>query len=264
MLKSVLTKTLYEKRWSTYIWFGAYIFFTVLIVLLFPVLRDAFGESLKDVPESMQKLLGNAEDYQSLSGFVDIQVIGQMVFLTIIHGVLLGTALLAGDENNGTLQTLLAHPVSRSKIFWHKFGALLLLLTGSIITALFLGVIIGQLFVDSSVPLGNLLAASFMTWLLTVFFASLAYALGAITGRRSIAGGLAGVYAFISYTITSIAASAASLKTLDHLSPFHYFNDPSLMRTGLDLTNVLVLTGATLACVIIGWAVFRRRDIYQR
>jgi ABC-2 type transport system permease protein len=234
------------------------------VVFLFPVLRDAFADSLKNVPESFQKLIGNADDYKTLTGYVDIQVIGQMIFLTVIQGVLVGTSLLAGDESSGTLQTLLAYPVSRTKVYLQKFGAMLVLLALAVIVGIFFGVLIGEPFVNDTVPVGNLLAAAFMTWLLTAFFGSLAYALGAITGKRSLAGGVAGVYAFAGYMITSISASASSLKTLDYISPFHYFNSPSVMRHGLDGSNILVLVTVMTAFIVVGWFIFRRRDIYQR
>jgi ABC-2 type transport system permease protein len=264
MLKSIFTKTIFERRLSTIVWFIALMLYTVLVILFFPVLKDSFGASLKDVPESLQKLLGSAADYQTLTGYVDIQVISQIVFLTLIEGVLIGVSLLAGDENAGTLQTLLAYPVSRTKVYLHKFAAMLLISAFIIIVGVTFGVLIGEIIVEGSVSFVRLIEATFMAWLVTAFFASFAFSLGAITGKRSVAGGVAGVYAFVSYTITSLASTASTLKTIDYISPFHYFNTPSVIKEGMSVLNVLILAGGILALGTIGLVVFIRRDIYSR
>jgi ABC-2 type transport system permease protein len=129
MLNSIFSKTLYEKRWGI-VWWGLAMFLTTLLVmLLFPVMSDSFGAQLKDVPESLKSILGEAADYQKISGFVELQVLAQMMFLTIIYGIILCVATLSGEENQGTLQTLLAQPVSRSRIYWHKLAACVVVLT---------------------------------------------------------------------------------------------------------------------------------------
>lgn len=265
MLRTILGKTLYEKRWSTAIWTLSFFAMILLIMVFFPTLKDSFGAALKDVPESLQGLIGNAADYQNINGYIDIQVIGQMVFLTIILGVILGTGLLAGEENSGTLHTLLAQPVSRTRVYIEKYIAItLILLVASL--GLFAGIVAG------AIPIGELdnldisraVLATGMIWLLTLLFATLSYAIGAITGKRGIAGIVTGFYAFATYVLTSLAASTSSLDKVNYISPFHYFNQPSIMKTGLDLGNVAVLGSAVIVLFIVGLIIFRRRNIYAR
>jgi ABC-2 type transport system permease protein len=264
MLKSILAKTLYEKRSSTLIWTIAFLATVVLIVVLFPTFKDSFGEALKDVPESLQGLLGNASDYQTINGFIDIQVIGQMVFLTLILGIIIGTSLLAGEENSRTLHTLLAQPVSRTRIYIEKYMAIILITALACIGGIFGGIVLGVLPIGelSNVDIGRSLQAAFMTWLLTLAFATLAYSIGAITGKRGVAGIVAGFFAFATYMITTLASSASALEKLNTISPFHYFNQPSVMKTGLDTGNIAVLGIATLALFLVGLYIFRRRNIY--
>src|SRR5690242_9657286 len=123
MLKNIFLKTLFEKRWMMLWWALSSVGLTIFIILFFPSLRDSFGEALKNIPDSMRSLVGNASDYQTLAGYVNIQVFQQMIFLPIILGIILATGLLAGDENDGTLQTLLTYPVSRTKVYLHKLAA---------------------------------------------------------------------------------------------------------------------------------------------
>jgi ABC-2 type transport system permease protein len=265
MLRNILTKTLFEKRWSTLIWLFAIAVFCLLIVVLFPTFKDSFGEALKDTPDSLKTLLGEATDYQNINGYIDIQVVNQMVFLTLIMGVLLGTSLMSGEENSGTLQTLLAQPVSRSRIYWQKFLALSILvfvanagiLAGTLIGALLIGEF-GNLYLIRT------LLASLMIWLVTLVFSTLAFAVGGITGKKGLSGIVSGFLAFTLYMITSLSGTAEVLRTINNASPFKYFNTPSVMKSGLDIGNLFILTGIIAMLAAIGWYFFTRRDVYQK
>lgn len=263
MLKTIYLKTLYEKRWSTLAWSIAIVLMTVMTVSLFPTFKESFGESLKDVPESLKAFLGEASDYQTISGFVDLQVFAQMVWLTVIHGVILFSGLIAGEENDGTLQSLLSQPVSRSRVYLEKLMAGMTIV--GIVTASMLAAIVASAaMVGESLNLSRLLQAGFAFWLVTLFLSLLAYALGAITGRRGIAGAIVGLYGFASLLITSLSETVTGLKTVNYLSPFKYFNTPSVLESGLDARNVSVLIGGCLMFGLIAWVIFRKRDIFAR
>jgi len=263
MRSVIFQKTLFERRTSIIVWFVAVTVSTFLVMLLFPALRDSLGEALNDVPDSMKDLIGSAEDYQTVTGFVDLQVIAQMIFLTIIMGVIVGTSLLAGEESNGTLQTLLAQPVRRTRLYIEKFLAMGVM-TLTTCGGLFFGTIIGLVALGESMNVWRLCLAIGMTWLLTLFFATMAYGIGAATGKRGLAGILTGFYAFTSYMLTALAGAAPALEKLNYGSPFYYFNTPSVLKNGLDFGNIAVLAAGILIFFAIGFIWFRKRDIFQR
>lgn len=263
MFSSITLKTVFEKRWSLLIWYIGLFATTVLIMLLFPTLRDTFGKALNDVPESIRGILGDASTYQRIEGFIDIQVMAQMVFMTIIYGIILLTGVLAGDENEGTLQTLLAHPVSRSRVYLEKFfGATLLVFIAN--SSIFTGTLVGAAIVGESVNTLRLLLATLMLFLVTMAFSAIGFAIGAITGKRGVAGAAAGALAFVSYLVTNLAPSVDALKTINKFSPYEYFNKPSILDSGVQLGDVAILLGITLVCVVAGYVVFIKRDIPQK
>lgn len=263
MLKSIFSKTLYEKRWAVLWWSIAMFAMTVLIVALFPVFRDSFGASLQDVPDSLKQILGDASDYQRLEGFLELQVYMQMVFLTFVYGIILFTGLLAGEEGAGTLQTLLAQPVSRSKVYFQKLLAGMVILA-VLSFALFLGIVVGAASIGESIHVWRNVQATFAQWLVALVFSLVGYFVGAATGRRGIAGTVAGSYAFAAYMVSSLVQTAEGLKMLHYASPFRYFNNPRVLEHGLLLSNIVVLTIAVIVLVIAGWLRFCKRDIYQR
>lgn len=262
MFSNIFLKTLYTKRWSTLAWavgLGALIVFTMSF---FPTFKEV-GQSFNDVPESLRSFLGDATAYSTIAGFADLQIISQYVFMTLIMGILLLTGLLAGEEGNGTLQSLLVHPVSRGKVYVQKLlaGAVLV---GAVCAVISLSVLIGALLVHESIGLAHLAEAALAMWLVTMLFSSWGYALGAAMGRRAVAGVLAGALAFVTYLVTSLAESVKALRVVDKFSPFHYFNHPGILAHGLEWSDMAILGVITLLPLIVAYFIFTKRDIYQR
>lgn len=263
MLSSIFIKTIYEKRWSTFAWSLAMILFTWMVVALFPTFQESFGKSLQDVPESLKAFLGEASDYQQITGFVDLQVLTQMIWLTVIHGVILCTGLIAGEESEGTLQSLLAQPVSRTKVYVEKLLASIVIV-GIVCISMGITIYVSALLINENIGVWPLLQATFSFWLTTIFLSLLSYAIGAATGRRGLAGAIVGLFGFAAFMVSSLAQTVTWLKPVNLISPFKYFNTPSVLENGLQLNNVAVLSGACVAFALVGWFVFIKRDIFAR
>ena len=263
MLKSLFSKTIYERRWGIFWWSFAMFGFTLMIVLLFPTFRDTFGEALKNVPDSIRPILGESSDYQRINGFLELQVFMQMIFLTFIYGIILFSGLIAGEESDGTLQSLLAQPISRSKVFLQKLAAGLTM-TWIVSMAMFAATWLGCVIIGEHINLWRILQATFAQWLVSMVLSVLAYMLGAVLGRRGIAGALAGVYAFVGYLIFTLSDTVKFLRIPNYFEPFRYFTHPRVLDNGLQLSNIAILIAACVVFASIGYVVFRKRDVYQR
>lgn len=263
MLKNIFLKTLFEKRWMLLWWTLSSFLLTMFIVIFFPTLKDSFGAALKNVPESMQSLIGNASDYQTLGPYLNIQVFQQMIYLPVILGVILCTGLIGGEENEGTLQTLLTYPVSRTKIYFQKLAASAVIV-GIVTFAFFLASWLGAILINEPLDLWRTLQATFMAWVLSMLISIIGFAISAVSGKRAIAGSIAGAYFFVMYIITSLVESVKDLKYIDYLSPLHYFNHPSPLKAAFDFGDMFVLLAASVVFIILGYVVFVRRDVYQR
>jgi len=263
MLDNIFKKTIYEKRWMVVGWSISTALFCFFIVLVFPVFRDAFGESFAQIPDSLKGFLGDKTAYTTLNGFVDIQVIYQMVFMPVIMGIILCSGLLAGKQEQGVLQTLLAQPVKRSTVYIQMFWASAVII-GIVSSMIFIFTWLGALIISEPIDLSRLLQATISTWLVSLLISVLAFAVGAITLKRGFSGMIAGILFFVSYLVTSLAPSVKYLKIPNDFSFFKYFNSPSVMMNGLRLSNVLVLSGITILLAAAGFLVFVKRDIPQK
>ena len=263
MFNNTLLKTIYSKRWMLAAWFIGITALVVFTIALFPTFSKSLGESLKDVPDSLKAFVGDSTTYSTIAGFTDLQIIAQMQFMILIFGIILFTGVLAGEENEGSLQTLLGQPISRGRVYLEKLAAASLLLAG-VCMSIVVGVLIGLLFINEQLDVGRLLGATFATWLVSLVFSGFGFALGAITGKRGLSGGLAGALAFTALLISSLADSVSSLKTVDKFSPFHYFNKPGILQYGVNWSDLAVLAIVSALILVIGAVVFAKRDIYQR
>lgn len=266
MFRSVFFKTLYEKRAQTLFWSFGIIAMSVLMMSFYHSFQGGgFDEALKSLPKSFQGLVGDSASLKTVPGYVSQQVFALRIpLLTLIMGIMLFTGLLAGDEGNGTLQTLLAQPISRSRVFIEKFLAGLVI-SLVICGATIIGVEIGLLMVHEHMSLLRLVQAVTGVWLLTVLFGTIGFTLGAVTGKRGLAGGVTGVVAFSTYLLTSFVPNVSGLASVEKfISPFHYYNKPSISVYGLNGENVLIMLGVIAAFLAISIIIFRKRDLYQQ
>ncbi len=263
MLNSTFTKTIYTKRWMLISWFVGMTALVVFTMVFYPSLSKSFSQALQSVPDSLKAFIGSSENYTTIAGYADLQIFFQFSYIVLIFGVILFTGVLAGEETEGTLQTLLAQPVKRSRIYIEKLLASCVLLLGVCLSLAF-GVVIGLLLIHESLGATRLLISVLDEFMIVLVFSALGYTIGAATGKRAIAGGIAGILAFTSLLISSLAESVKVLKPVDKFSPFHYFDKPGILLHGVRWSDMGILFVISVAILIIGYFLFLKRDIYQR
>jgi ABC-2 type transport system permease protein len=263
MLNNTFKKTIFEKRWMIVGWTVAIMLITIFTVSVFPVFRDTLGATLKDVPESMKGFLGDAATYQSLNAYIDVQLINGMVFLPMLLGIILCSGLIAGKEEQGLIQSLLAQPVKRSRTYLDMLLASLVIIA-IVCFGMFVAAIASAWIIGEPLNVFRMLQATFAVWLAAALVSVVSFALGAITSKRGFSGMIVGILIFIMQLITTLAPSVKFLKYPNHLSIFKYFNNPSVILNGLRWSSVVMMLSVTVVVGAIGYLVFTKRDIYQK
>lgn len=265
MFKSVFAKTIYQQRWSIVFWGLGVVGMSLLMMAFYHSFSGGqFDEALKNLPESMKGLVGDIAALKTVPGYVAQEVFGLRIpMLTLVMGIILFTGLLAGEEGEGTLQTVLSQPISRLRVYIEKLLSGIVVSFVICLTAV-IGVKLGLVLIHETMGMMKLFEAVVGVWLLTFLFGSIGFAIGAITGRRGFAGSAAGLLAFGTYLLTSFAGSVSGIKTVERLSPFHYYNSPSIAQYGLKASNVWVMLGVSAVFLVVAAVIFLKRDIYQR
>ena len=265
MLRNVTFKTLRDRRRSLFWWVVGIFGYMLGIGAVYPIVRDnqdQFEALLETYPDELLAIMGVGEE--SLFdpvGFMRAEAFGWIVPLVFaIYGAAQGARAVAGEEEAGTIDLVMATPLSRFGLVWQKWLALVL--TEMVLgLALFVSLALDNVLFEMDIPLGNSAAGCFMAVLLGVFFGSLAMAVGAGTGLRGLSMGVVTLVAAGSYLLNSLGGLVEGLDTLKPLSPFYYYDASNPLRYGLDAQHTLVLAGLAVVLMVIGLLAVRRRDL---
>lgn len=260
---AIVRKTLFEKRFSLIAWAVGAAFMVWLTMIFYPSFSQGgqFADALKSLPPQLQGLVGKATDYKTMGGYIDTVVFNLRIpMVTITMAIIFGIGLSAGDEEQGTLSTLLAQPVSRGRVMWEKFVALL-----SSIFIVHIGVLLGLVLslvaINETYGFDKLVAVTFGCFLISVVFGALAFGLGCLTGKRGLSSAIVAIVAFGGFLIDSMAPSVSALEHIQKFSPYYYYTSPSLAVSGVDWAYACVQIAIVAAVAAFAWAFFKHRDI---
>jgi ABC-2 type transport system permease protein len=229
---------LWQRRWSL-MWWGVGVAALVSIDMLVYRSIKADAAQLNDVynslPTAVRNLFSDTGNLTSPIGYLTGRVYYLLLpVLLSIFSIGQGANLIGREEQQGTLELLLARPVSRTKLLLSKLAA-------GALGMLWLGIV--------ALVIGLLCMVAFL-------FTAL--------GRpaRSAALGIASLFAFGGYIAASLESSVHWLRWPSKLLPYHYYQ-PSDILKGLpnQKWNLIGFLVALIVLAVGSWLGFRKRDI---
>ena len=188
MLRSVLGKSLWDQRRLLVAWATGVAAVTAIYASFYPSARQSAAQSVRNLPPAFRQAF-NVTQMSSPAGYLEATVFNFIVpLLVLLFVAVVGARAIAGDEEAGTLDLLLAHPVSRAQVIGQRFGALVVS-TAAVGAAVLIALLVVAGPGELDIPAANLAAMSLHLVLLGVCFGALALAIGAATGRRALVYG---------------------------------------------------------------------------
>ncbi|HVS09643.1 MAG TPA: ABC transporter permease subunit [Planctomycetota bacterium] len=265
MLRNVFLKTLRDARQALLWWSLGLVGMTAVIVAIFPTVRDSpeLNRLVEDYPEALKAFIafGGELDYSSGAGYLGMELFSLMVpLLLLIAAIGAGARAVAGEEEHGTLDLLLANPISRRRLALEKLAALASELA-VLALVLWVSLLVGVTAVGMDVSAARLGAATASAALLALGFGAIALLVGAASGRRGLAIGVAAAGAVAAWLVDSLAALVDALEPVRTASPFYHYAASDPLRHGLapGHVGVLVLLCATAAA--LAPLALERRDL---
>lgn len=262
---SVIKWTLWQRRWSTFWWAIGIFGFIFLNIIFYPTFKDQAAElqqSFQSLPEAAVQLFGGSTDFFSPVGFLNSQIFFLMLpMLLSILAIGMGTSLIGREEQEGTLETLLARPILRSRLLLAKAKAGGIILAGVTLASLLTTIGLARLVGLTEVSALNMAAVTFACFMLALSVGAIAFLL-TTTGRAR--GASLGITAFVAlggYLISSLAGTVSWLKIPSYFFPFHYYKSEEILRGTFHWVDILVFAAIIAVCGLISWLSFRRRDI---
>ena len=265
MLRSVFLKTVLDARRAIAWWSLGLVGLATLMIAVYPTVRDNpdLNKMVQDYPEALKAFIafGGDVDYVSGDGYLGSELFAFMVpLLLLIAAIGAGARAIAGEEEGGTLDLLLANPLSRRRLVIEKLAALAIEVA-ALALVLFVALLVGVEAVGMNVAIAHLAAATASAALLAFAFGAIALLLGAVTGRRAIAIGVAASGAVAAYLVSSLSALVDFLDAVKVASPFYHYVASDPLRHGLALDHVaflVLLAGSATWLAVLG---FERREV---
>jgi ABC-2 type transport system permease protein len=263
MLRNVFTKTLWDARGSVLTWTLAIAAVALLYAGFWPTVNTPeMLEAMRSYPEGILEAMNASDAYTTPEGYLGSSVYGLLIpMLVAVLAIAHGTRAVAGDEEAGTLDLLLAHPVSRTRVALQRFAAL-------VVTLALVGVVIwlAMLAIAGPAELEGITAAEFAAATLQLalwgaFIGALAFAVGAATGRKALALGISAGVAVLAYLANGVFPQVQGLEWTRDLSPWHWYLGGEPLKNGLQTSDALLLLAVTVVLVTAGSWAFNRRDV---
>ncbi len=243
-------------------WGLAILLLVMMIVPLYDVVMEQqaqFQQLVQNYPPQFSAFFGDMNAIGTPEGYLTLEFFSLAPIILGIFAILAGSGLLASDEEKGTLDLVLAHPVSRTALFLGRLLALVAAMI-AILAIVWLAFIVAMAWSSLDVawdamalPLLSLLAV-------LLVFGTLALLLSMLLPSRRLAAMLAGVALIVSYVLTSLARIDPGLETIAKLSPLNYYQSGQAIL-GLDLAWWLGLLAVAALFSGLAWWRFERRDI---
>lgn len=255
----IFTKTLRDQRRAISAWTIGIAAVSVMYMSFYPQYRDD-PDLAGSVESGVTTALGMT-DFASGAGYMQATIYSILIpLLLLIFAIGFGARAIAGEEETGTLDLYLAHPISKRKLVLERFGALCAVVFGFGVLV-WADVSLLARALDMGVGLDRVAAASLGLALLAICFGTLALAVGGATGQRGLTLGITAAVAVFSYLLNMLAPQLDAIGGLTRLSPFHYYLDGDPLRTGFNWLHISVLVAIPLALLAVTLTMFGRRDI---
>ncbi|HYL34640.1 MAG TPA: hypothetical protein VEV17_01865 [Bryobacteraceae bacterium] len=227
---------------------------------------DAFGQLENLVPPFARELMGPSVtamlSFQGIVclGYYHLAVMGSLVALSISLAT-----MPTSEVETGFIDLILARPLARHWIITRSILVVVLCTAGPVVlmmagTWIGLGTLVRAGVAWPSAKLILSLVANL--GLLLLCWGGIAMAIGSVSRRRGVAGGLAGFAALATFLLDYVGRIWRPVESVAWLSPFRYYSPSDLvMGNPLPRSNLWALAGTAVAGYALAYLLFSRRDI---
>jgi ABC-2 type transport system permease protein len=235
--------------------------YALMMVSLFDSIAgiEGFEEMIASYPPELMAFFGDMMGISTPKGYLDVYYFSYMALIIGIYAVVVGASLLVGDEEKGILDLVMAHPVSRTALFWGRLlgfvvATVVILLVSWLSWVLPAGSTGMDLtwieFLRPFVPLfGQLLLWGTLALLLSMLLPS-----GRMTAMLS--SGLL----IANFLVGGLANINEDLKAIVEFTPMYYYQGGGAIDS-IDWGPLAGLLAASLVFALLAWWRFGQRDI---
>ena len=266
MNRNLYFKELKRNRKNLIIWSAIVIGFTILVMSIFPYMKnmgDEMALMMNELPEGMVKAMGiNDQTFNSILGMYNTYYGLYIIVLLSIYASSTAATIISKEEKDKTAEFLLTKPISRKNIYITKLLTLFTLTFAAYIVQTLTAVIFVIALGEEEVKWSIFITMHMHGLILILFFTCIGLFLSMLMKpKKSFMGMTVGIV-FGSYFLNTIAKVADALSWIGYLSPFHYLDfsvsDPNYSLNFINIGMILFLSTLLL---IVSYKVYEKKDI---
>lgn len=263
---NILSRELRSNLRGLLVWALTLALLNLLLIAVYPSMaadKEALDELMELFPEAMIRMFGMEKlSMADPVGYYGVEAYFMVVLFGSIYAAILGAGILAKEEDDKTIEFLLAKPVSRSQVIVEK-------LLAWILNIIALNLIIGllswlsfEIFVAEDFSRLTLFWMLLAPLLVHLFLAALGFFTALFFTRRKSSLSVSIGLVLGLYFINTIGQLSEKVKFLSWLTPFRYMDAGDIFADGtINPLYALLLLAASAAIVAATWLLYQRRDI---
>lgn len=237
-------------------------FYALLIALFFPAIRSnsaQIDKIVRTLPTAVIKAM-SIQNYSTFPHYMGGEFLNLIwPIIAAVFVILAGSAVVAQEVEQGTIDLWLSVPVSRARLLASKLVAILLGLC-VLAFATDLALAVGARLIGESLSAGGILALSVYLVLFPLTIGCFAAAISSVSSSRAHAAGIAAGVLILSYLIWVVGLIGGRWSWLQHLSVFSLFHpQEALSNAAFGVTDVIWLLVITAVCAAASLIAFQRR-----
>lgn len=266
MNKNLYTKELKRNRKNLLIWTSIVVGLTVLVLALFPYVKDMGKEMtamLETMPEGMSKAMNlKGETWSNVLGMYNTYYGIYIIVIIGIYTTSTGATIISKEERDRTAEFLFTKPLSRKNIFITKMMSLFTLMTIIHLIQTAVAAISIHIFGEGTADWAIFATMQFHGFILVFFFTCLGVLLSMLLGAKKNYMGMAVGLVFGAFFLSAIAKSADGLGWIEYTTPFGYL-DFGIFEEGYRVAVVSVIAFLLISIGLLVFSLerFKKMDI---
>lgn len=235
--------------------------YSLLMVFLYPTVTgiEDLTALYGSFPEEMMVFFGDIMMLNTPRGYLDTYFFSYMQIIIGILTISTGASMVTGDEEKGILDLILAHPVSRTALFWGRLLGLAVVLLIVLLVGWLCWAIPAEQ-VELGLSWIELLRPFLPLFAVLLLFGTIALFLSMLLPAGRMAGMLTGALLVGNFLLAGLSQISEDLEPAMDLTPLAYYQGGQAVE-GLNWGWLAGLLAAGLVLALAAWLLFRRRDI---
>ncbi len=258
MLDPLLGKALRDLRAQAIGWGLGIGGMLALEVALYPSIAEIY-KGIK-FPEALAAFVGGELNYTTIEGYLTAEFFSWGMLILSVFAIMSGNTALAGEESDGTLDLLVAQPVSRARLVLVKVASLVIA-NGAIVLITIPFAWVAAVLTQVVIPWDRLFLALAMLWLFGGTVAIVTMAVSLIMGGGKGSGVVMAIVLVASYILDSLANLVSWLERVRPWLLTVYYQGNAALGGKVDWWYTGGLVAILAAALALTLVLFQRRDL---